>query len=248
MADEGFKLPGSSYAEIAKIIRAYGHAQDEASLEDVASRAAVDKTFVSRNNAFLVGMGVLIGGKRKSLTPAGRALSQALDHELIDRIQDAWRELVDENEFLKRIVSAVRIRNGMDPSQLRAHIAYTAGVPKKPITMTGASAVIDVLRQSGHLAEQDGKIVALAGRESNTTTATSSHSQVALSGAALKELTPLIEESSVCFPVRTAGEGGSVSVRININVSCSVGEVSSLGDSLVALIAKLKQNINESAE
>jgi len=64
MAEENFKLPGSSYSELVKIIRAYGYARDEAALKDVADRAAISRSQVSRNNGFLVSIGILSAGKK----------------------------------------------------------------------------------------------------------------------------------------------------------------------------------------
>lgn len=240
MADEVFKLPGSSYSEIAKIIRAYGHAHDEATLDDVASRAAVDKTFVSRNNGFLISLGILFGGKKKSLTPEGRELSTALDHELIEKIQEAWRNLVEENEFLKKIVSAVRIRNGMDPSQLRAHIAYTAGVPKKPIAMTGSNAIIDILRQSGMLTEKDGKIIA----ETLSISSSKEMHLVSMANADSIEAAMLAVRSpehagGVDYP----GKGGH-RISIQINVNCVAGDLPDLAKNIKDLLSSL-QNIND---
>jgi hypothetical protein len=242
MADEVFKLPGSSYAEIAKIIRAYGHAHDEATLDDVASRAAVDKTFVSRNNGFLISLGILFGGKKKSLTPEGRELSQALDHELIEKIQEAWRNLVEENEFLKKIVSAVRIRNGMDPSQLRAHIAYTAGVPKKPIAMTGSNAIIDILRQSGLLTERDGKIIAetlsISSSKEMHLTSIANSDLIGVSAVALRSSEPADEDR----------QRGGRHVSIQINVNCVAGDLPGLAKNIQDLLSAIQNTNDPSAD
>jgi hypothetical protein len=121
----------------------------------------MDPTQVSRNNGFLVSIGILSHGKKKSLTADGRALASALDFELPEQIESAWRSIALNNEFLRKIVSAVRIRGGMELSALRNHVAYTAGEPKEPRFLTGAGSVVDVLRAAGLLREENGKIVAL---------------------------------------------------------------------------------------
>ena len=53
---EVFKLPGSSYEEITKIIRAYSNVKSgqALSLADLAQMSGMDKTIISRNNGFLL--------------------------------------------------------------------------------------------------------------------------------------------------------------------------------------------------
>src|SRR5690606_18578564 len=120
----------------------------------------MDPTQVSRNNGFFVSIGVLDGGRKKSLTAAGRELAKALDYEMPDQIEAAWYVLAQDNDFLRKIVSAVRIRGGMDLSSLRNHVAFTAGQPKSPRILTGAGSVVDVLKAAGLLREDGGKIFA----------------------------------------------------------------------------------------
>ena len=61
---ENFKLPGSSYEELVKIIKAYstGKIGTPMALDAVAQATGMDKTVVSRNNAFLVQMGFISEG------------------------------------------------------------------------------------------------------------------------------------------------------------------------------------------
>jgi hypothetical protein len=161
MAEDRLKLPGSSYDELVKIIKAYFGCRGLVGPTDVAHRAAMDRTVVSRNNAFLVGIGVIHGGRKKELTEAGRTLASALDHNQPDDIQARWREIIAENEFFEKVVSAVRIRKGMEPSNLKAHIAYSAGEPRSRRSITGAGAVAEILVAAGLIREEEGKLVAV---------------------------------------------------------------------------------------
>ena len=86
MADE-FPLPSSSYKELIKIIRAYGRIGSEpASLGDVAKLAVMNENTVSGNNKFLIAIGVIKAGQKKTITPLGAELSKALDHDMADEI------------------------------------------------------------------------------------------------------------------------------------------------------------------
>src|SRR5580704_2597192 len=105
MTEETFRLPKSSYDELVKIVRAYGGTGDAANLDDVAQTAAMDKTIVSRNNAFLISMGIIAGGKAKGITEKGRLLAQALQYDVQADISTHWRELIASNEFLQKMVT-----------------------------------------------------------------------------------------------------------------------------------------------
>jgi hypothetical protein len=132
MADEGFPLPGSSYRELIKIIQGYGKFGSDASLNDVSKITAINETGISANNKFLVADNLIQGGKRKAITPIGAQLSNALQYEMVDDIVTKWRAVVEANDFLQKVVAAVRIRKGMDESSLESHVAYSAGQPKTP--------------------------------------------------------------------------------------------------------------------
>ena len=162
MAEEGFRLPGSSYEELSRIIKAYGHTTGEVSPGDVSKYAAIPETTVSRNAAFLVSLAVLAEGKarKKIPTDAGRRLAQALDHDMKAEVAEAWRAIVLASEFMTSVLTAIRVRGGMDLGALQSHIAYTAGQPCNKGTMTGARTVVDVLRAADVITEQDGALVA----------------------------------------------------------------------------------------
>ena len=149
MPEDTFRLPKSSYEEIVKIIRAYGNAGNDASLADVAKTAAMNETIISSNNAFLAAVGIIEGGKTKTVTERGRALAMALQHEIPDEISTQWNLIVSDNVFLQKMVTAVSIRQGMEASALQAHIAYSASEPKSSRVMAGAAAVVEILKVSG---------------------------------------------------------------------------------------------------
>jgi hypothetical protein len=161
MPEEKFKLPRSSYEEICKIVKAYGRLSKPSSLDDVAQYCAINKTGISANNAFLSNVEIIEGGRSKEPTEKGRALAQALEHEIPDEITARWARIVSDNDFLNRMSAAVRIRGKMEVSALEAHIAYSAGETKSSQVMTGARAVVDILRAAGLVHEQDGQLSAV---------------------------------------------------------------------------------------
>ncbi len=159
MAEE-FPLPGSSYKELIKIIQGYGRTGTEATLADVARLTAMNETVISGNNKFLIAIGVVKGGKKKTITPIGMELATSLEHNLPEETAANWRAIIEATDFLQKVIAAVRIRKGMDESSLESHVAYSAGQPKTPGVATGARTVVDILTAAGLLKEEGGNLIA----------------------------------------------------------------------------------------
>ena len=159
MSDEQVKLPGGSYEEICRVVKTYGYLNEPASLEQVAKRGAMAKTVISRNHRFLVDVSILEGSTKKALTVLGRQLSLALSHGVESGITRTWSDVVSGNPFLNSMLQAVRVRNGMEASQLTSHIALSAGVPRGSASSSGARAVIDILRAAGLVTEDGDRVV-----------------------------------------------------------------------------------------
>lgn len=229
--EDQVKLPASSYEEVAKIIAAYASHGKEASLDDISKLTSMNRTMVSGNNGFLSSIGLIEGGNRKTATSLGRQLGLAIEHSQLEEIARQWRSVASENTFLRNLVSAVRIRRGMDAASLRAHVAYSAGLAKTKGVMTGTGTVIEILKIAGLLAEQDGKLVA---------------SSEPISAASDNFGTPLITQSPPSPPptnvnVYSASRGSSkIPITIQINVSCSSDDLEDLGTKLKKLIEDLE--------
>ncbi len=236
MSDEGFPLPGSSYEELVKVIRAYDHFPGDVALPEVSGVAGMHVSNVSRNNGFLVAIGVIQGGKKKAMTEAGRALARALDHSIQEEITRNWQSILAANDFLKRILAAVRIRKGMEYSALQSHVAYTAGLPKTPTVMAGSGAVVDILKAAGVLQEEDGKLIAVEGAIT---------SEGALLSAAHTEPAP--PHAGGAAAVRTGGASRAsvgdltVGVQIQVQIQCSAQDVDAVGPKIRDLLKELRK-------
>ncbi|WP_047864357.1 hypothetical protein [Rubrobacter aplysinae] len=160
MSEEGFRLPGSSYEDLANIIVAYGTRDEASNPGDVSKLDIVHQSSVSRNNAFLTSIGILAGDREKFVTEQGRSLALALARKDRAAIQRKWRDLVSRDEFMQNVLSAVKLREGIFPSTLQAYIAHYAGQPRNKPVMTGALAVIGILKAANLLSEEAGMLVA----------------------------------------------------------------------------------------
>lgn len=152
-------LPSSSYEEMVKIIKGYSHVSGDASLDDIAKLVGMGRTSVSANNKFLTESGLISGGNKKSATDLGAKLGRALDHNQTGDIKECWKAMVSGNEGVASLVTTVRIKGGMSPDDLSAHILYASGQKNSKANRTGANALIEILKASGLVELLDGKIV-----------------------------------------------------------------------------------------
>src|SRR3712207_3213207 len=161
MAERQFRLPGSPYEELASIIVAYGTRDDASRTGDVGKLDSVHQSSVSRTNGFLTEIGVLQGETKKLITRRGRSLALALARKDREAIRSNWREVVGSTEFLQNVVSAVKLREGMLTQTVQAYIAHAAGQPRNKPVMTGAGAIVEILKAAGLLREEAGELVAI---------------------------------------------------------------------------------------
>jgi hypothetical protein len=234
MSDEKFKLPQSSYEELTKVIKAYGHFSEPASLDEISKFIGLHATIISRNAGFLIGLDILEAGARKVPTTNGRRLAHALEHNMPDEIRTWWRKIASSNEFLRRLLAAIRIRSGMDQQTLEAHIAYSAGQPKKPQFMTGARTVIDILRAAELIKEVDGKYIA----DQNQSVVPEPILTREIPLAPTADITTQRSVATVVSSALPAVQSGAV-IRIQININCTAAELPGLGQHIKKLMDEL---------
>jgi hypothetical protein len=158
MSDDLFRLGRSSFEEVKNIIRGYAHFDQDVKLDDLARLLAINKAVISGNNSFLTDIGIIEGGRTKTITPLGRNLGRALEHNQEDDIKRYLREVIQGSEFLSDLVSTVRIRNGMTVDDLASHILYASGQTNSKSNRTGARTVVDMLVESDVLLEKEGHL------------------------------------------------------------------------------------------
>jgi len=240
MAEREFRLPGSPYEELVNIVVAYG-TRDEASMTgDVGKLDSVHQSSVSRNNAFLTEIGVLQGETKKLITRRGRYLAVALARKDRAEIRSNWRAIVSASEFLQNVVSAVKLREGMLYPTVQAYIAHAAGQPRNKPVMTGAGAIIEILKTAGLLKEEAGELVAPFEEEP----------ELEDPPASADGPPPETPEATETVVSATVGEavagtpagsftGAPASVSIHVQVRCTADEIEDLAPRLKALLREL---------
>ena len=225
MAEREFRLPGSSYEELVNIIVAYGTRDEAARPGDVGKLDAVHQSSASRNNGFLTELGVLQGESKKLITRRGRALALALARKDRVEIRRNWRAIVSTNEFLQNVVAAVRLREGMLYPTVQAYIAHAAGQPRNKPVMTGAGAIVEILKTAGLLREEAGELVATFDEDLEP-------ENLGMEDGSLPE----VAEPSVSATLET---GDGPVVQIHLHVQCTADEIEDLAPRLRALLREL---------
>lgn len=234
MSEESFRLPASSYEELIKVIKAYASVQQPVSLDEVSHRTGLNKTVISKNHAFLNAVGLVEGTTKKSPTDICKRLGHALHYEdsYADAVANAWQQVIHENDFFGRMITAVRIRKGMDKASLEGHIAYSAGLPKTPPIMTGARTVIDILRAAQLLVDDNDRLVPVA---IDTRDERREPSDFPAGGDATRERPDIRHTESM-----TVASGSGVMIRVDIRVSATVADLDGLGKKIRAMLADIK--------
>lgn len=228
---ENFKLPGSSYDEFTKIILAYasGRSGQPMSLDVVAQYASMDKTIVSRNNGFLVQCGLVSEGNQKAATELGIKLGRAYQLKMDTEISRIWRELIENDEFLTRMLSAIRIRKAMEKTAFINHIVYSSGSTAGKNAKTGAATLVELLKVAGFVSEQDGQIIAT---DENTEVLeyeeNKENGKANISDSYHQE----VYSQYVCTPHGT--------ININININVAPDDLDTLSEKLKTLIESLR--------
>lgn len=240
MAEE-FRLPGSTYEELINIIVAYGTRDEASNPGDVGKLNSAHQSSVSRNNAFLVGIGILRGEHEKLVTRRGRALALALARKDREGVRQNWREVVSTSEFLQNVVSAVKLREGMLYPTVQAYIAHAAGQPRNNPVMNGAGALIEILKAAGLLKEEAGELVATFDEDFGRVALADDAGETA--GETVDEAgttpngdSPKPVEASVVAETRS--ENGPV-INLHLHVRCAPDELEDLTPRLKSLLKEL---------
>ena len=245
LAEEGFRLPGSGYEELVNIIVAYGTRDGASNPGDVGKLDPAHQASATRNNAFLTAIGVLRGGDKKLVTDEGRALARSLWRGTPEEARRRWREVVSKDEFLQNVVSAVKLRSGMTRHALLAYIANAARVPRNNPTMSGAAAVVEILKASGLLREDEGRLVANFGEppvpdDAPPEEPRSEPDEEAGVSVFPAEVPPAEAPAEVSESISPdAARSPDARVVIQVQVRCTADEVEELGPKLRKLLDDL---------
>jgi hypothetical protein len=226
---DSFKLPGSSYEELVKIIKAYSNGKigQAMSNEILSQYTKIDKSNISRNNGFLVQLDLVTEGKSKAPTELVKNLGSAYNLNISKEIARIWNEIIDNNEFLGRMISAIKIRGGMDKSSFISHILYSSGTNPNASAKAGANTIIEIFKCAGLIDDVDGKIrlIEQIPQEMSIEDKATTNNEVAI-------INNSREESTI---------KNNITININLNINTTGENLDVISARLVDLIDSLKE-------
>lgn len=248
MAETGFRLPGSSYEELANIIMAYGTRDEASNPGDVSKLDSVHRSSVTRTNGFLVEIGVLRGEREKLVTKRGRGLALALERRDEAEVRSGWRQIVSTSEFLQNVVSAVKLREGMEYSTTQAYIAHAAGQPRNKPVMIGSSTVVEILKTAGLLREDGaGQLSATYAEEKPESPENGKNSEAVELPPADEDFLDSpdlsIQTDEAANPGPTASRAANPTLNIHLHVRCDADELDDVAPRLKGLIRDLQNDL-----
>lgn len=234
---ETFKLPASSYEELIKIIKAYASSKNgqAMSLDDLAQSSGMITTIISKNNGFLVELELISSGKSKTPTDTCIQLGRAYSHEILDDAIAIWREIIENNEFLNKMISALRIRGGMDRANFVNHIIYSSGMDSTKSSKAGAGAIIEILKFANYAEDKDGKILATSQVKISSTSndAVRCEPTSSIGGKT-------VQTNEIAKPIYSKNLNGC-QIVLNLNISGEINDLDGLAEKVNDFIKKLSE-------
>lgn len=143
-----FQLPGSGYEAITKILHAYILCgEGKATLSDVSKKSGINPTNVSRNNAFLVGVGILENGRDKALTSDGRNLAIAISNNVVPDIRSFWNKILINTPEVKSVLDMIKVQKSISKDELPGKVASTLEVVLTK-NKTGINTLIELFEKA----------------------------------------------------------------------------------------------------
>lgn len=168
MADT-FKLPVSSYDEIAKIIKAYGNGKTgvSVSLDELVKSSGISKFILSKNNGFLVQVGLITKGNKKSPTEICRRLASAYSMSIKYEISSIWKDILNKDDFIAKMLSFVSVKGRVTRDEFINHIVYSADCGNSVAYKTGAAAIVEIMKITEMISENNGYVTLSDGKSAN---------------------------------------------------------------------------------
>jgi hypothetical protein len=141
------------------------------------------------------------------------------------------------------MLTAIRIRNGMDHDGFVNHISYSSGQPNNKYTNAGAATIIEIFKVSRLIEEKDGKLIythleketQVIGEDDQVKSRENEKNHE----KEVEGLSETIKESRVMV---SDSRNGNLNINIQITITSSVGELDELASKLSSVIKSIKAN------
>lgn len=164
--DYKLAMPGSSWATIQKILKAYNTAQnrERPTVKQIAEMVGLHRPVVSSNNNFLRELGLLQEAENK-LTPLGNRLATGLELNNQSMVVEAIQESVLGSPGLTQLSDMLRARSTMTLEAFEGYVVTLGKLSGPTLNYLSAytGTIIDYLA-AGELIKEDGSNLIYAGK------------------------------------------------------------------------------------
>jgi len=244
-----FGLPEFGYDSVKTVIRGMaklGPVGTQVSTPKVAELIQMSERVVTGCNRFILSTGIAVkSGQGVALTEKGGQLALALDYNDQDEVGRIWRSIVIENEFLKKILASLQIKDGMMGDDLAKQIAKMAGAPNEPQFIRGGKTVVEVLLQSKLIFESESGKLSISPEYGLLPPYQNNDQNIDITKT---QATPVVNDNQIQPEIKkqeSIGRTKDGGVQININISIILDK-STTDDDVVRItdqINKIKMGI-----
>jgi len=154
-----FKMPTVGIESVRKIIGAYAAKPDmPSSLEDISGKSGIHSTDISLNSGFLIGLGIISGGKSKALTEDGKQLAFNFIHKSEKEEKVLWMKLLLDREEVNSLITYLRLNDNISIDDFQRRIKTNLQLKDSKRVHTGVNCLVEILKFSGLIETSDDKV------------------------------------------------------------------------------------------
>ena len=139
-------------------------------LDELVKSSGISKFVLSKNNGFLVQIGLITKGNKKSPTDTCRKLASAYSMNIKDEVSTIWKNIFNTDDFIAKMLSFVSVKgrvprdefiNHIDKEILllrTCHIVYSADCGNSVAYKTGAATIVEMMKIAEMISENNGYI------------------------------------------------------------------------------------------
>ena len=131
------------------------------------------------------------------------------------------------------MLSAVRIRNGMDRTNFINHIIFSSGQGATNKNKAGAGAIMEIFKQAGFISEDDGKILFKQ--------ATTKSDKKPITVDKINEDIPIETKKITIVDKKQLISNDKIQIILNVNINASASDLDTLPKKIKSLIEEINK-------
>ena len=159
MNGDVMRLPATSFDMVKRIVHGYYRLGSDATLDQIATRIDVSRDTITRTNPFLVDVGLISGGMKKSCTELCTQLGSAIENGLEDDVIECITKILSENAFFSEVISDLKVKKEVKKDIFIGNVIKLSKKKRSKTSIAGANCVVDMLIAAGKIKENEGNLI-----------------------------------------------------------------------------------------